>query len=224
MVVGLAVLVLVVPQAIEAVLGARSDHLLEIGQEPTSLFGLVFMVAELATMLGFVFYAGLLDHVVAEHQWGHDAVPLRQIARGLPWIRLILADLLFAIIVAVSAVALVIPGLIAMTYLGLIGPVINIERRGLFASFVRTAKVVHGHFWLVACLVTGPILFEGVTEDWLHEAFDHEKVIGVLLATVLGVAIAAVIGVVEVTLAHELLRRDPATVKASVETAAGTVD
>ena len=49
--------------------------------------------------------------------------------RSLPWGSLILADLLVALIVVVGLVALIIPGLIAITLLAVVGPVIEIEHR-----------------------------------------------------------------------------------------------
>ena len=49
--------------------------------------------------------------------------------RSLPWGSLILADLLVTLIVVAGLVVLIIPGLIALTLLAVVGPVIELERR-----------------------------------------------------------------------------------------------
>ena len=49
--------------------------------------------------------------------------------RSLPWGSLVLADLLTTVIILVGLVALVIPGLAAITLLAVVGPVIEIEHR-----------------------------------------------------------------------------------------------
>lgn len=205
----IALLVLVLPQALEAVVGQYTNHLTDLGTEPTTLLGLIVAGTQIASTLGFVFYAGVLDRIVGEHQWGDGSSTFRQVVGDIPWIRLLVADIVFVVMASIAAVAFLIPGLIVYTYFSLVGPIIIIEQQGIYRSFLRTGQVVRHHFWLVARLVTVPVVVEGVLEDGLHNLLDHDRALGVILATILGVALAAVIGVLEVTVAHELVRRKP---------------
>ena len=70
--------------------------------------------------------------------------------RSLPWGSLILADLLAALIIVIGLVALIIPGLIAITLLSVAGPVIELERQHAVAGLRRSAHLVRPHFWRVA--------------------------------------------------------------------------
>ena len=83
---------------------------------------------------------------------------IRDVLRSLPWGSLILADLLAALIVVVGLVALIIPGLIAITLLSVVGPVIELERQHAVAGLRRSAHLVRPHFWRVAALRPLPLL------------------------------------------------------------------
>src|SRR6202042_1739062 len=54
---------------------------------------------------------------------------IRDLLRSRPWGSLVLADLLVTLIVLVGLVALIVPGLIAITLLSVAGPVIELERQ-----------------------------------------------------------------------------------------------
>ena len=78
--------------------------------------------------------------------------------RSLPWGSLILADLLATLIIVIGLVALIIPGLIAITLLAVVGPVIELERQHAVAGLRRCAHLVRPHFWRVAAFATLPLL------------------------------------------------------------------
>ncbi|MEX0991775.1 MAG: hypothetical protein WD004_05845 [Actinomycetota bacterium] len=190
-------------------------------------FGVVTALV-LALITGFlasfgeIFYAGLLDEVVGSDLQGKPLPSTATVMRDLPWVRLLLADLVFVAVVGVGFVLAVIPGIVAFVLFGLVGAVINIERRGVFASFRRTASLVARRFILVGVLILVPTAVESVVDDWFIR-FEHDAswvaVIGV--SALIAVAVGSVVGLIEVTLAHVLIARDRAR-KAGEAAAQGT--
>jgi hypothetical protein len=168
---------------------------------------------------GFVFYAGMLDCVLNDYLEGRPDAPLRTIIRVLPLRRLFVADILVTIAVAVTLLLLVLPGLVVFSLLSLAGPAMVTERLRIAAAFRRSAQLVRTRFWLVAVLVTLPVMLE---EEVLHavdyHSFPHPLIAAFLIAGVLGAAVASVIGLVEVVLAFELRRRTPLRAAATTGT------
>jgi hypothetical protein len=99
-------------------------------------------------LIGEVFYSGAVA-VALTHP--HDGRPpsLREIAGRLNYGRLIAVDLLYTLVVAIGLVFFVAPGAAAFVWLGLSGPVVEIEGRGIRAAFARSLRLVRGRFWLV---------------------------------------------------------------------------
>lgn len=99
-------------------------------------------------LIGEVFYSGTVA-VALTHP--HDGRPpsLREIAARLKYRRLIAVDLLYTLVVAVGLLFFVAPGAAAFVWLGLAGPVVEIEGRGVRAAFARSLRFVRGRFWLI---------------------------------------------------------------------------
>ena len=145
----LAVSIVVCAVTVAAELAA--DHLLDRRTWPRRLAG--SLSASAVSLLGAVFLSGFLSRLVSETGHGeHDAhgTRIRDVLRSLPWGSLILADLLAALIIVVGLLALIIPGLVAITLLAVVGPVIEIEHRHAWAGLRRSAHLVRPHFWRVA--------------------------------------------------------------------------
>jgi UPF0716 family protein affecting phage T7 exclusion len=140
------------------------------------------------SLVGEVFFSGAVA-VALTHE--HDGQPtLREISRRLAYGRLIAVDLIYGALVIAGLVLLVVPGVLVYIWLGLAGPVVEIERRGVREAFARSARLVRGHFWLVfAVLVPLELASEGVGEladllaqallghtlwaDWLAESLSN---------------------------------------------------
>jgi len=214
--------------AISAILVFVPITVIEVAAEPVLEdpfehgFGVLAAVF-LALITGFlasfgeIFYAGLLDEVVGSDLQGKPLPSAATVMRDLPWVRLILADLVFVVIVSAGFLLAVIPGVVAFVLFGLVGAVINIERRGVFASFRRTASLAARHSVLVALLILVPTAIESLVDDWFIR-FEHDAswvaVIGV--SALIAVAIGSVVGLTEVTLAHVLIARDRARMQGEV--------
>ena len=96
------------------------------------------------------FLAGLLERVVAADRHGHRRPSLGEVVRGLPWARLIVADLVLTALILAGLAAFVVPGLVVMTWFAVVLPLVNLERRPVPATFARSYHLVRGHSWRVA--------------------------------------------------------------------------
>jgi hypothetical protein len=99
-------------------------------------------------LLGEVFFSGAIA-VSLTHPHGEGPPPLREIARRLKYGRLIAVDLVFVGIVAVGLVLGVLPGILAYVWLGLAGPLVELEGCGAGGALRRSMQLVRGGFWLV---------------------------------------------------------------------------
>ena len=121
---GAALLVLVPLAIVNAFLASETDRFERLtGWIPEWLYLLNSGAAAVGS-LGAIFYAGLLDRVVATDQRGHPEYSLREVLRTLPYWRLIGADVLLIAVTVVGLVVFVVPGIVAYTYFSLIGPLI----------------------------------------------------------------------------------------------------
>jgi hypothetical protein len=109
------------------------------------------------SLLGTVLLAGFICRLVGTAEHGQEPLTFRQVARSLPWRRLIVADLLVALVVVIGLLLLVLPGLAALTLLAVVGPVIEIEHRPVRAAFARSVELTRGHVGPVVLLATVPL-------------------------------------------------------------------
>ena len=213
-VIGLAALVFGSTAVLQAFVEARVVQ----GDFSDGIEALARVTVAVIGAFGFVFYAGLLDLVVGAYVRGEPDPTVREVLHRLPHGRLVVADAILVTICGVLALFFVIPGIIALTFFCLIGPVIVTEDHHVIGAFRRSAQLVRPHFWMVLFMVVVPLLFE----DAVIHAFDldlihHHAIDEFLMNAALGAAIGSVVGLLEVVLAHEFRLRDPlpATVEAT---------
>ncbi len=190
-----------------------------IGEGDNSGAITVAIAAALTTTLtatfGDVFYTGVVAGIVSE-AWGGVRHGLADIARTLPYGRLLAIDVLFALMVAVGVLAFIIPGVILFTWYALAAPVVKIEGGGVRSAFRRSRELVRGNFWKVLALL-GPVLLIG---DFLAEQLSlaghmlvGEGIAGNWLGSVLAEALTApFFALAAVVSAHHLIalhRGDP---------------
>jgi len=109
------------------------------------------------SLAGTVLLSGLVCRLVTAAGNGKAAVTLPQVARSLPWGRLIAADLLVSLAVLAGLALLVIPGLVMLTLFAVVGPVIEIEDRKVFAAMRRSARLTRAHPWTTLLVATVPL-------------------------------------------------------------------
>lgn len=99
-------------------------------------------------LLGEIFFSGAIA-ISLTHPHGEKPPSMWEIARRVKYGGLILVDLAFVAIVATGLLIGVIPGLLAFVFLGLAGPVVEIEERSAHRALLRSMQLVRGNFWLV---------------------------------------------------------------------------
>ena len=204
-------LALLVPLAVldTAAVYAADRALDDFGDIPEWIlfFGLL---TGLLSALGGVFYAGLIDRVVAADQRGHPEYSIREVLETLPYKRLIGADILLVVMTTVGLFLLIVPGVLAFTFFCLVGPLIVSEEIGVRAAFRRCAALVRKHFWMTLMLVSIPLGLEHVLVEAVeHMDFEHEFLVVVTFHAALAVTLIALVALVEVTLTYELAGRHP---------------
>lgn len=130
------------------------------------------------SLIGEVFYSGAVA-IALTHPEDEEPPRLREIARRLDYRRLIAVDIIYVAIVAIGLLLLFVPGMLAFVWLGLAGPIVEIEGRGVRDALRRSVQLVRGRFWIVALVLipielVGDSLGEslgGVVHDVLGDTF-----------------------------------------------------
>jgi len=207
----LCALIVAIPVATTEVLG---DHLEDIGAGIGS-DGLVVgeaitgaIVLTITGTLGEVFYAGVVVGVVTMHRTGirRDLV---EIARHLPYLRLLAVDAIFVATVAIGLLLLIVPGILALGWFALGAPVIELEGRGVRAALRRSRELVRGNFWRVIAILVPALLASDLLTSLLGDAavglLGH-GVVAEWLSTTLGEAVTAPLFAMPVAvIAHQLI-------------------
>jgi hypothetical protein len=109
------------------------------------------------SVFGTVFLSGFLCRIVGRAEHGREHASIWQVARHLPWSRLVRGDMVVFTLVLLGVIALVLPGAVMFTLFSLVGPVIEIENRPVRAALRRSAHLVRPHFWWVALFAAVPL-------------------------------------------------------------------
>ncbi len=219
----------IVVSAVTVAVELAADHLLDRADLTSAVVGAVS--TSTVSLLGAVFLSGFLcrlvsttehgatEHGTSEHGTSEagadkhegDGSRIRDVLRSLPWASLILADLLAALIVVVGLVALIIPGLIAITLLAVVGPVIELERHRAVAGLRRSAHLVRPHFWRVAAYATLPLLVANGVVGFLPDPSGRTDVVTTLIVRSIGEGVVeSVVGLLLVEVCYRLIAADRA--------------
>ena len=173
------------------------------------------------TTLSLVFFSGVVDRIVAVDQKGEEGIPLGEILKRLPTLRLVLASLLAAAFTLVGLILLLVPGFVCMVLFAVVGPVIVIEDLGVWQGLKRSASLTRSHALLVIVTVLIPTTLDEELSSWLeHFAWYAHPWVQLPLDIGSTIIIGGLVGVLEVTLAHALSsdrRRRRETAQAEAE-------
>jgi hypothetical protein len=159
-------------------------------------------------LIGEVFFSGAIA-VSLTHPHGEDPPSLREIAGRLRYGRLIAVDLAYVGLVAVGLLLGVIPGLLAFVFLGLAGPVVEIEERSAKGALARSLRLVRGNFWFVLWVLL-PIQVAGdalghLLAGLVHSLLGHAFVATWLAEAATDIALSPLFAVAAVLLTVELI-------------------
>lgn len=163
-------------------------------------------VSVAGTMLSLVFFAGVIDRIVAADQYGERYLSLRETLRRLPTWRLLLSSLASAALVVVGLLAFLLPGLVLVVLFAVVGPVIVIEDLRVWPGLKRSASLTWPHMLLVVVTVLIPAALDAQLSSWLEHFRWYEHAWSALPIDVGStIVVGGLVGVLEVTLAHALI-------------------
>jgi hypothetical protein len=158
------------------------------------------------TVLSLVFFTGVIDRIVAVDQKGEENLPLADILRGLPTLRLVLASILTAALTVAGLLLFLLPGLALMVLFSVVGPVIVIEGLGVWDGVRRSAGLTARHALLVIVTVLIPTTLDEELSSWLeHFSWYAHPWVHLPLDVGTTIIVGGLVGVFEVTLAHALI-------------------
>ncbi len=160
------------------------------------------------SLIGEVFYSGAV--AISLTHPAHERPPsLREIAGHVDYGRLIAVDLIYVLIVVIGLLLFFVPGALAFVWLGLAGPVVEIEKRSVRGAFRRSVELVRHKFWIVF-LVLVPIELVGdvvgeLLGNGVHALLGHSFVATWLADTVANIFLAPIFAVAAVLLTLDLI-------------------
>ena len=210
--VGLVALVLFVPPPLLVIMldGLRAS----LEADPGLIRGLGFIIGLLAVtmirLFGPVVYAGYLDEAVGHEYFHGRHVRFRDVLRSLPWVRLVIADVVLIVGTVIGLSLFIVPGLIWLTLFVLIGPVLVQERHGVTDGFSRTFQLARGAWQMILLLVVTLLVAENIAHEIVHQLLHHSPIWQqVTAAWIVSAFVGGIVGLVEVALASELMARSP---------------
>jgi hypothetical protein len=206
--------------AVPVVLTGALVEVIGVDRELTGV-GLTVALSALAVagflrLFGAVVFAGFLDEAVGRQYLFGEPERFVEVIRRLPWMRLLVADVLLGLGTAIGFTLLVVPGIAVYALFGLVGPVMVQERLGLAPAFRRTYRLSRPALRLVVALVVIPVAFEHALHEVLAATVESAGLgVRVLAEWLAAVVLGATIGLIEVALAAELIARNPPAVSAT---------
>ncbi len=208
---GISLVVFLLPALAATGVDEWAEH---AGRHRPSVAGvlLIMGVVELCiSTLSSTFYAGVLDQVAGEDQYGHERRSAADFLRRLPLVRLVIASVLVSLATGLAELAFVVPGLIVYTFLAITGPVITMEKPGVLAAMRRSYQLIRPKFWFTLFAVTLPVSAEVLLDDYIDKLFHGTRWLAALtIDGLLAFTVLTFVGLIEVILAYELIARDRA--------------
>lgn len=165
-------------------------------------------IAGLYASIGHHFLSGVLERVVAADRHGHETPTLRQTFRGLPWGRLIVADLVLAVGLTLLLVAFVVPRIVIGPFLACVMPLLSMRHENLRTVWGASWRLVRGSWLPVAVAMTvafvlQTVLIEGTGH--LVEVLTHDHTLESVAHGLAGILIIPFAALVPVVITFDLL-------------------
>jgi hypothetical protein len=179
----------------------------------TSGFQVAALIGALAAvtasgLFGEVFFSGAIAASLT-HPENEESPGFFRLARHISYGKLIAVDIFFVLMMVVGTVAIIVPGILVFVYLSLAGPVVELEKRGIWDGFRRSYRLVRGHFWMAAAvLIPVEIVGDAVNDAIVggaHHLFGHHLVAAWVGESVGNIVTAPVASVAFVLLTLDLI-------------------
>src|SRR5262245_58466679 len=119
--------------------------------------------------LGEVVFSGFLDMAVGDSYFRDEERSLMGVLRDLPWVPLVIVDIVVVTAAVIGLALFVIPGVLVYTFWGLAGPVVVQEGHRARDGLRRTAQISRPYWRFVFLLVVIPL---GVEHALAHAVRD----------------------------------------------------
>src|SRR3954447_19324862 len=152
-----------------------------------------FVLGSVLGIIGSFLLQGVVVEAVRDIQDGRRDLSLGDLFRSVGPVlgMLIGAGLLAGLGIAVGLVLLIVPGLILLTWWGLIAPVVVIERPGVGASFGRSRDLVRGNGWRVFGIIVVLFILEGLLNGVISAILGGDSFGGARVASLVSAALVA---------------------------------
>lgn len=205
----LSIVVFVPLGAIDTLVANANVESLDLGSG-LKVFALALAIGAITTtgLLGEVFFSGAVAVSLTSPR--EEKLPsMLEIARRLRYGRLIGVDIVYVLIVAVGLILFIFPGAIAFVFLGLAGPIVELEERTVRGALKRSWQLVRGNFWfvfwiLVPIEVAGDAIGEGITQG-VHALLGHGFLAGWAAESLANVLVSPLFAVAAVLLTIDLI-------------------
>lgn len=161
-------------------------------------------------LLGEIFFSGAIA-ISLTHPHGERPPRLREIAARIKYGQLIVVDVAFVAIVAIGLLLGVVPGALAFIFLGLAGPIVEIEERSAAAALRRSFQLVRGSFWFVFWVLVPIELFGdaigGGLAGFVHHQFGDTFLATWLAESLSNAILSPIFAVAAVLLTVELIAK-----------------
>ena len=178
--------------------------------DPVVLLSVPPALAGFVAILGLVLLGGVMDELVGAQIRGTAMPSVTRAVTSLPLGRLVAADVLVTLLISIASAAGAIPGLVLGALVGIVGPVVNIERVGPLAAVGRSLRLTWRHAWLAIGALVPMLLVEIAVHAVLVRVWDRLGLLAeVLVEVVLILTVGASVALIEVVFAYALMARDP---------------
>ena len=207
---GLATLVFIPLGFVDALLEQVDTSSLDV----TDGFKLAAVLSALAavtasSLFGEVFFSGAIAASLT-HPEDEEPPGFLHLAHQISYWKLIAVDILFVLMMVLGAIAFIVPALLVFVYLSLAGPVVELEKRGVWDGFRRSFRLVRGHFWMTAgILIPVEIVGDAINEGLVgiaHGLLGHGLLAAWVGESVGNIVTAPVASVAFVLLTLDLIR------------------
>ncbi len=160
-------------------------------------------------LLGEVFFSGAVA-ISLTHPEHERPPPITHIAKRLNYRRLIVIDILYVVLVAAGLALVIVPGLLVFVWLGLAGPIVELEERTVAGAFRRSIGLVRRNFWfvfwvLVPIEIVGDAIGEGAA-SLIHSLLGDTFLASWLAESAASIVLSPFFAVAAVLLTIELIR------------------
>lgn len=206
---GLAAIVFIPLGFVDAVLNEVNTDALNV-TDGIRVAALVAAVAAFtaSSLFGEVFFSGAIAASLT-HPEEEERPSFRHLATHISYGKLIAVDIIYVLVLIIGAFVFLIGAFLVFVYLSLAGPVVELEKRGVREGFVRSFRLVRGHFWMVAAVVVpievvGDAINEAIVNG-IHHLLGHGILPAWLGESLGNIATAPVFSVAVVLLTLDLI-------------------